>query len=288
MGRLLAPLSSRSLSYRRRALASGLAMALAPAALVGCASGNESDEAEPTPLPSSPSTSSSAGSGLALDLTTDGLNVGPLSEGARIPNRGDRFLSGTVTYPTDAESPRIVVEHDGAGTGTHLTFPDPCSSGPDCRRGIVEVASSDVLNPGDADFQYGAEVNLLAENIKDGANVVQKGYSTGGVGQWKLQIDDKAGRPSCVLVSTDDTADVLLAETGVADGVWHTIICRRIGDTLELWIDGRRDAVRDTVPHTISTDTPVRIAGKSTKENGDAFFGSIRRVFYGSVDQQTP
>ena len=50
-------------------------------------------------------------------------------------------------------------------------------------------------------MQYGASILMTHADLSDGANVMQKGYSVGGVSQFKLQVDHRQGHPSCVIAS---------------------------------------------------------------------------------------
>ena len=162
-----------------------------------------------------------------------------------------------------------------------VTFPDPCDVGPDCRRAILEVPDSPELNPSVSDFSFGVDVRLNAEDIRSGANLVQKGFSTGAGGQWKVQVDDKEGYPSCVLVDSieEQFLDVQSSDS-VSDGDWHTITCDRTATDLTVSVDGRisgRASNEDVF--LIDNDAPVRIAGKHSKENGDFYFGDLDNVF---------
>jgi hypothetical protein len=53
---------------------------------------------------------------------------------------------------------------------------------------------------------------------------VQKGYAAGPGGEWKLQVDGYAGRPSCVLVGAGSPViHLAVAGRSVADGRWHRL-----------------------------------------------------------------
>src|ERR687889_1690909 len=87
------------------------------------------------------------------------------------------------------------------GLGLAVAYPERCTLARerDCPRAILEGFRDDTLNPGTRPVQYGASVRMTHADLADGANVVQKGYSVGGVSQFKLQVDHRQGHPSCVI-----------------------------------------------------------------------------------------
>jgi hypothetical protein len=181
-----------------------------------------------------------------------------------------RLLSangGTITYV-----PR-------AG-GWALKFPARCRTAPStCPRAIMQGSRDDSLNPGTRTLRYGAAVLMTPADTADGANVLQKGYSVGGVSQYKLQVDHAAGHPSCV-VAGRSTIYRAEARSTVADGRWHRLDCVRAGNKLALYVDGGLRATR-TVPATLSiaNTQPLRIGGKGTTTNNDQFAGQIDNVY---------
>ena len=193
-------------------------------------------------------------------------------------------VSGVVSGVTDDSGhghalrvlgggPVTAVAHDA---GRALRFPAGC-----CPRAILEAASDPALNPGRAAFGYGASVRLTAAETSPGANVLQKGYFTSPGGQWKLQVDGYAGRPSCVLVGAGTrTGHLVAARRSVADGRWHRLACRRTADRLSISVDGAVEATR-AIPMdlTVANDVPLRIGGKGTGGANDQFHGELDDVF---------
>ncbi|WP_298801726.1 LamG-like jellyroll fold domain-containing protein [uncultured Pseudokineococcus sp.] len=150
-----------------------------------------------------------------------------------------------------------------------------------CPRALVEVAGSEDVDPGRADFSLTAQVHLEPWRTSDGANVVQKGWNWGGAGQYKMQVDGRAGKPSCVVVGTGTTKTYrAVARESVADGMWHELGCRRTGDRLEVLVDG--EVARSTaIPArlSISNDSVVRVGAKGLGGvDVDQFPGHIGRV----------
>jgi hypothetical protein len=161
------------------------------------------------------------------------------------------------------------------GTGQALRFPKHCS-GRKCPRVVLQAASTDELNPGAGPFRFGATVLLPKQETTNGQNVLQKGYSSAG-GQYKLQIDGKAGRPSCVVVGTGQRRiHQARSPISVADGAWHSIECQRAGAQLTVVVDG---VVRATaaIPAalSVSNQAPLSIGGKGAYANNDQFQGTI-------------
>ncbi|HWG98955.1 MAG TPA: hypothetical protein VNV66_06450 [Pilimelia sp.] len=105
------------------------------------------------------------------------------------------------------------------GNGWAARFPDRCT-GPaaGCPRAILESSRPDLFNPGTRPIRYGAAVLMTRRDTAPGANVLQKGYSTDGGSQYKLQVDGAAGRPSCVVADARRTIYRVTSPVSVADG----------------------------------------------------------------------
>jgi hypothetical protein len=165
------------------------------------------------------------------------------------------------------------------GAGHGLQFPAKCS-GATCPRAVLQSPHSADLNPGRRPIAWGATVRLARSQTTSGQNVVQKGYSATS-SQYKLQIDGRAGRPSCVLVDVGKRAIRLVrSSVSVANGAWHTVQCRRYGARLGILVDGRtRGLIR--IPSTLSVVNkhPLRIGGKGVYADNDQFRGAVDDVF---------
>jgi hypothetical protein len=165
------------------------------------------------------------------------------------------------------------------GTGQALEFPAVCR-GAKCPRVVLQTPSADDLNPGSGPFRFGAAVLLHRTRTAAGQNVLQKGYSATG-GQYKLQIDGSAGKPSCVLVGTGRSRIHIARSTvSVADGEWHQIECRRSGPSLTVLVDGTERG-RATIPAalTVANPAPLSIGGKGAYADNDQFHGTIDDVW---------
>jgi hypothetical protein len=201
----------------------------------------------------------------------------------------DGGVQRPITDTNGRHELRQVTQNGGAlrlvpqpGRGLALAFPDRCrlARERDCPRAILEGRREDDLNPGTRQFQYGASVRMTHGDLADGANVVQKGYSVGGMGQFKLQVDHRLGHPSCVLANGQRRIFRAEPWLDVADGRWHNLACHRNGDRLSLSVDGvERAAVRVPASLSIANAEPLRVGGKGLSNGNDQFAGEIDNVF---------
>jgi hypothetical protein len=182
-------------------------------------------------------------------------------------------------------APRLTVLARDGGTlrtvardgGDALVFPVVCG-GDTCPRVVVEtVGDVSVLNPGSRPVSFGATVLLPASQASDGENILQKGYSTTGDGEYKLQVDGDEGKPSCVIVGTGQTTIyVALSTVAIDDGVWHVLACRRNGTTLVITVDGIVRGTRTLPAATwIANTDPLRFGGKGAGGDNDQFHGDL-------------
>jgi hypothetical protein len=167
------------------------------------------------------------------------------------------------------------------GGGLAVEYPDRCTMRRerDCPRAILEGERDDALNPGTRPHRFGASIMMTHADLADGANVLQKGYSVGGVSQFKLQVDHRQGHPSCVIASR---ARIYRAEPliDVADGSWHEVICSRTENRLVIIVDGVERAGVPVPPAlSIANAEPLRVGGKGANRGNDQFAGRIDNVF---------
>ncbi|GAA4595353.1 hypothetical protein BJY16_001646 [Actinoplanes octamycinicus] len=168
------------------------------------------------------------------------------------------------------------------GAGLAVAYPDRCTlpRERDCPRAILEGQRDDSLNPGRRPLRYGASVLMTHADLADGANVLQKGYSVGGVSQFKLQVDHRQGHPSCVMAG--ERARIYRAEpqVDVADGRWHDLECNRTENRLTMLVDGVPAASVPVPPMlSIANAEPLRVGGKGPGRGNDQFAGEIDNVF---------
>lgn len=238
-----------------------------------------------------PGTGAGGGIGLAeapisLTYTFDGGPSVPVTDAdglfpMRIVTRVGGALSFlSVPQPLPTSPVPGVAAVAPRASGFAMAFPPRCDLAPTlCPRAILEGVRNDALNPGTRPLQYGASVLMSPADTADGANVVQKGYSVGGVSQFKLQVDHEQGHPSCVIASR---ARIYRAEPkiNVADSAWHTIVCTRSGSRLGITVDGvAMESVHVPPELSIANAEPLRIGGKGVSAGNDQFAGQIDNVF---------
>ena len=217
---------------------------------------------------------------LRVTFDTDGVPGTRLVAGSAVADSSGNGNNGIVRTAFGGS----VLLASGATGGVVADFPGKCGVEP-CPNALVEIADHDSLDPGTADFEWGALIVLLPSETADGENVLQKGVWGQNGGQWKLQIDKEAGIPSCVVSGvvpgeTTERRVVLKAGIGVADGASHRLVCRRAGGRLEIFIDGvrRRSAAMPGV--NLASSAPVTIGAKSYKpRSNDQFHGVVDDVF---------
>lgn len=187
---------------------------------------------------------------------------------------------GHTGYVKQANSGQITVV-PGANSQKALQFPAPCD-GAGCPKGLIEVASAPDLNPGAAPFSFGASVLLTKAQLTTGSNIVQKGLFDTLGGQWKLQVDNLAGRPSCIVQGMFNGQRVLAnVEASVSiTGSWHSITCRKTDTYVAIEVDGVERGRASVQVGTVSNDAPVRIGAKNLKDGNDQFHGTLDNVFF--------
>ncbi|GID95228.1 LamG-like jellyroll fold domain-containing protein [Amorphoplanes digitatis] len=167
------------------------------------------------------------------------------------------------------------------GNGLAVQYPSRCTLPRErqCPRAILEGIRDDRLNPGTRTMQYGASILMSHEDLSDGANVLQKGYSVGGTSQFKLQVDHRLGHPSCVIAGR---TRIYRAEPfmDVADGMWHNLMCARSRNRLTTIVDGVERAWVPVPPTlSIANAEPLRVGGKGANMGNDQFAGRVDDVY---------
>ena len=215
------------------------------------------------------------------------------------PDLGDAILwlsfdeesldfDGRKTFPDALEGAfdgRVLIANGGKvemvpgapGRGSAAAFPGKCAARHGCPRAMVEVAADPALDPGDADFEYGASVWLAANETTTGSNIVQKGRFATSDSLWKLQVDSSAGHPSCVVRSGAELVRVG-SEVSIADGDWHRIVCRKDDNALSIEVDG----IARSSPGRIGSVTsrwPVRVGAPGVGDEDDQFHGLVDDVY---------
>lgn len=197
----------------------------------------------------------------------------------------DGTVAGVMVDTAGRYALRPVVAGGGAvsfarnASGYAVRFPSRCGRPPArCPRAILESARSDPFNAGTRPIRFGAAVLMTPADTGPGANVLQKGFSTGGGTQFKLQVDGAAGRPSCVLANGRSIYR-LIAPVRVADGRWHSVACTRAGARMAIDVDGVSVSRGVPVGLSIRNSAPLRVGGKGVGPANDQFAGRIDELF---------
>ncbi|MDP9396123.1 MAG: LamG domain-containing protein [Actinomycetota bacterium] len=203
-------------------------------------------------------------------------------------DNGETLQSGTTVTDTSGNDydGKVRTANGGAlrvssGTSNAVRFPRPCSTQP-CPVGLIEVADRDGLDPGYAPFSWRARVLLQRSETSAGANLVQKGLWGNPGGQWKLQVDGEEGKPSCVVSGKRDGTyrrAIVKSSVTVADGKWHTVMCRRTTTTVAILVDGVVKGSATMAAVLLSSTANVTIGAKSTTaEDPDQYHGVLDDV----------
>ena len=145
---------------------------------------------------------------------------------------------------------------------------------------MVEVMLAPELDPGERDFEFGATVWLDPGQTTTGSNIVQKGrFGTEG-GQWKLQVDNDAGEPSCVVRADEPGAEPLVvrSEVSIADSSWHRVVVPARRDGVSIEVDGELGR-EEGATGSVTNDSPIRIGAPGVGEDDDQFHGRVDDVF---------
>ncbi len=241
------------------------------AALVGCGPDDGPDKGpEASPSGTGPDL---ANADLWLSFE-DGTLASEVSPSYADANGGPAV--GTVVV-ADGGEVRTVTGADG---GSAVAFPEVCDEPAGCARAMIEVTALPALDPGDRDFEYGAQVWLAPDQTTSGSNIVQKGrFGTDG-GQWKLQVDNDAGEPSCVVRGDAPDAEPLVvrSKVSISDSSWHQVTCRRDADGISIEVDGER-ADKAGVTGSVENESPLRVGAPGVGDGDDQFHGLVDDVY---------
>ena len=96
----------------------------------------------------------------------------------------------------------------------------------------------------------------------------------GGSSSWP------GSRPQCTITGRKGSV-VVRSDRRVDNATWHTLMCRRLNDTISLFVDGNLDASKTAGTGRLSNNAPVRIGSKSVGSAGgnDQFHGRVDSVF---------
>jgi hypothetical protein len=224
--------------------------------------------------------SDAAVSGRELRLTFDHTDLLHNSGTARLSVREVSDNQGTIGTVTSWD-----------GTGSAARFPRfELDTPPQAVVTVRDKRGRDDLDPGTADFRFGAEFALDNESwgssSDNGDNLVQRGLYDDKT-QYKLQVD--GARPYCRVKGRDGSVTVHSTVT-VVPRVWYAAQCTRKGTDLVLVVTRLDDGSRSVYQASgvtgsmrpASSSVPLSVGGKVTS-NG-ALVSDDADQFNGRVD----
>jgi hypothetical protein len=167
------------------------------------------------------------------------------------------------------------VVHDSAGnhngTSKNVTLGQPGHHGTaygfNGNSSIVRIPHSADLNPGDADFSYGAWVRFTALPPPTTFDVIRKGTSDSNGGYFKLELfqSNNSARARCYAKGSSGNAGIQ-GGTNLNDGQWHQLTCTRTGSRWQITVDGTTSSETDAFGRIANT-ADVTIGAKPTNED---------------------
>jgi hypothetical protein len=177
-------------------------------------------------------------------------------------------LSGTVVNDSGGN-------HNG--TSKNVTLGEPGHDGTAYRfngeSSIVRIPHSDDLNPGTADFSYGAWVKFTAVPPPATFDVIRKGVSDSAGGDYKLELfpSNGAAKARCYAKGSAGSEGIT-GGNNLNDGQWHQLTCARQGSKWMVTVDGTTNSENGSIGR-IANSADVTIGAKPTNE--DWFNGLI-------------
>lgn len=207
--------------------------------------------------------------------------------------------------------PGVEAEVVVRGPGTVLVSSDPWgratfrlpafTADPEPPRAIIRVLAADQdaadpLDPGVADFSFGADFVLDPESegteVDGGNNLMQRGLAS-DPSQFKIDVDDH--RPQCRISGPDGEAE-LKAQDEITPGTWYRARCSRTGGTVSFVVtelespeDGIERIALTTQVRTVNLTwkdgTPLSVGGKLRADGQvirsatDQFNGEVSEPF---------
>jgi hypothetical protein len=196
--------------------------------------------------------------------------------GAAGPGAHWRFDELTGTTAEDSAG-----DHDGTSTDVATGLPRHVGTayGFNGASSVVRVPSTDDLNPGTANFSFGAAVNFATVPPASTWDVVRKGLSGTKGGYYKLELFDggtkNGARARCYFRGANGNSKSAGGGRQLDDGRWHTVTCSRTGGKVTITVDGRTSSNSFSLGKLANT-AEITIGAKPT--GGDAYLGLLDEV----------
>jgi hypothetical protein len=172
-------------------------------------------------------------------------------------------------------------DHDGTSTDVVPGLPGLVGTAYGFNGGssVVRVPSADDLNPGSADFSFGAAVNFTEVPPDSTWDVVRKGVSGTKGGYYKLELFDggstNGARARCYFRGANGNSKSVVGGKNLNDGRWHRVTCSRKGGKVIITVDGKTSSNSFSLGKLANT-AEITIGAKPT--GGDAYLGRIDEV----------
>lgn len=215
---------------------------------------------------------------------------------AELRTVADWQLNELASEPVVNEPPRVMIDSSGNGLDGQIgaevvtgVVPDGASGDgatgyrfarlrpntpPTHPEHNVLVPHDGRLNP--EDNSYTVEIRYRTTNSF--GNLIQKGQAGAQGGYWKIQLPK--GEPSCLFRGATGITNAVRARgTPINDGLWHTVMCRRTTDAVELFVDGAFIGRNRGLTGAIANTEPLSLGGKyfcdQVKITCDYFGGDV-------------
>lgn len=146
---------------------------------------------------------------------------------------------GTPASAFDTAGTNHGTNHSIVGTGSGYVFNGTSSR--------VIVPDSTSLNPGTANFSYGATIVMDAPpGARSTDDILRKGVDNGAGGYYKLEVVDVQGvaKARCRVKDANGVVAAIQAPTSLADGLPHTLTCNKTGTSVSVKVDGYRPRIK--------------------------------------------
>jgi hypothetical protein len=228
----------------------------------------------------------------SLTLTAAGTTSTTVTNGEQFTASGDTSVAISVAQLSGGRA--ALVDGPDGTLPRAVQFPPYVAAGT-YPRAVVRLSPSSgaALDPGSADFEYGAVFRLDTvsdgRSIDNGDNVFQRGLSS-EPSMFKLQVDH--GHPSCKVAGSGG-AVVVTSPVAITPNSWYQAVCSRVGSTVTVsvrpYLSQQQPVTtvgrRLTGTLTFGASRPATIGGKVTASGAvvagatDQFNGAVAQVW---------
>lgn len=147
----------------------------------------------------------------------------------------------------------------------------------------VIVPDSDTLDPGPADFSFGATlVMTTAPAVGETYDVLRKGLTTTKGGEYKLEIvrsSQGIAKARCVVKDATKVSVGIQGASNLSDGKPHTVTCSRVGNSVVVRVDSLAPRTKTVAAlGSVSNASKLALGAKAeatAKTGFDWYLGTI-------------